>query len=131
MMATVDAQRERAEALAQRVTVGIVTALPKEHVAVKAMLDGPVDHDDYILGEMPAKGGGTHVVALLRTGMGNTASAAKTAKLLARLDTIDAILMVGIAGGVPNTAVPWEHVRLGDIVVSDHRGVIDYGHVSE
>jgi nucleoside phosphorylase/predicted phosphodiesterase len=123
--------RERAEALAKRVTVGIVTALPKEHVAVKAMLDGPVDHDDYVLGEMPAKGDGTHVVALLRTGMGNTLSAAKTAKLLATLDTIDAILMVGIAGGVPNTASPWDHVRLGDIVVSDQRGVIDYGHVSE
>ncbi|MEP7127031.1 MAG: tetratricopeptide repeat protein, partial [Byssovorax sp.] len=119
--------------LAPRVTVGIVTALPKEHVAVKAMLDGPVDHpdEDYVIGEMPAKGGGTHVVALLRTGMGNSASAAKTAKLLAKLDTIDAILMVGIAGGVPNAASAWDHVRLGDIVVTDHRGVIDYGHVSE
>jgi nucleoside phosphorylase/tetratricopeptide (TPR) repeat protein len=130
-MGPADADRERAEALAQRVTVGIVTALPKEHVAVKAMLDGPVDHDDYVLGEMPAKGGGTHVVALLRTGMGTTLAAAKTAKLLATRESIDAILMVGIAGGVPNTASPWDHVRLGDIVVSDHRGVIDYGHVSE
>jgi nucleoside phosphorylase len=129
-MGTASEERERAEALAQRVTVGIVTALPKEHVAVKAMLDGPVDHDDYVLGEMPAKGGGTHVVALLRTGMGTTLAAAKTAKLLAEIKTIDAILMVGIAGGVPNTAVPWDHVRLGDIVVLDHHGVIDTGHVS-
>jgi nucleoside phosphorylase/tetratricopeptide (TPR) repeat protein len=130
-MGSASEDRERAEALAKRVTVGIVTALPKEHVAVKAMLDGPVDHDDYVLGEMPAKGGGTHVVALLRTGMGTTLAATKTAKLLAKIETIDAILMVGIAGGVPNTAVPWDHVRLGDIVVSDQRGVIDYGHVSE
>jgi nucleoside phosphorylase len=125
------AERERAEALARRVTVGIVTALPKEFVAVKAMLDGPVDHDDYVLGEMPAKGGGTHAVALLRSGMGTTLAAARTAGLLAKLESIDAILMVGIAGGVPNAASAWEHVRLGDIVVSDHRGVIDYGHVAE
>ena len=95
-------------------TVGIVTALPKEFVAVKAMLDGPVDHDDYVLGEMPAKGGGTHAVALLRSGMGTTLAAARTAGLLAKLESIDAILMVGIAGGVPNAASAWEHVRLGE-----------------
>ena len=34
--------------------------------------------------------------------------------------------MVGIAGGIPYPEKPSEHVRLGDIVVSDQRGVIQY-----
>ena len=122
---------DRAAALAKRVTVGIVTALPKEQVAVKAMLDGPVDHEDYVLGEVPAKGGGTHAVALIRSGMGTTLAATRTALLLKGMPEIDAILMVGIAGGVPSPGNAWEHVRLGDVVVSDHRGVVDYGLVSE
>jgi nucleoside phosphorylase len=124
-------ERERAEALAKRVTVGIVTALPKEHVAVKAMLDGPVDHGDYVLGEVPAKGGGTHAVALTRSGMGTTRAAARATRLLEAMPEIDALLMVGIAGGMPNPGNAWEHVRLGDVVVSDDRGVIDYGLVSK
>jgi nucleoside phosphorylase/tetratricopeptide (TPR) repeat protein len=131
MLATVTEDRARAAALAKRVTVGIVTAMPKEHVAVKAMLDGPVDHGDYVLGEVPAKGGGTHAVALLRSGMGTTLAAAQTAVLLKGMPAIDAVLMVGIAGGVPNPGDAWSHVRLGDVVVSDHRGVIDYGMVVE
>ncbi len=123
-MAAID-ERARAAELAKRVTVGIVTALPKELVAVKAMLDGPVDHEDYVLGEVPAKGGGTHAVAVVRVGMGTTLAASSTARLLERMPGIDAVLMVGIAGGVPCPTSAWEHVRLGDVVVSDHRGVID------
>jgi nucleoside phosphorylase len=34
--------------------------------------------------------------------------------------------MVGIAGGVPNPLKPHDHVRLGDIVVSDRYGVVQY-----
>jgi nucleoside phosphorylase len=124
-------EQERAAALAKRVTVGIVTALPKEHVAVKAMLDGPLDHGDYVLGEVPAKGGGTHAVALTRSGMGTTRAAARATRLLDAMPEIEALLMVGIAGGMPNPGNAWEHVRLGDVVVSDDRGVIDYGLVSE
>ena len=36
------------------------------------------------------------------------------------------VIMVGIAGGVPNPAKPDDHVRLGDVVVSDRNGVVQY-----
>jgi nucleoside phosphorylase len=62
------------------------------------MLDGPVDYGDYVLGEVPAKGGGTHAVALVRSGMGTTLAATRTARLLEEMPQIDAVLMVGIAG---------------------------------
>jgi nucleoside phosphorylase len=39
--------------------------------------------------------------------------------------------MVGIAGGCPNPAKPDEHVRLGDVVFSNHAGVIEYDFVKE
>jgi nucleoside phosphorylase len=38
-------------------------------------------------------------------------------------DGLDHIIMCGIAGGVPHLGEPQEHVRLGDIVVSNRKGV--------
>jgi nucleoside phosphorylase len=114
--------------------VGIITALPKEFAAAKAMLDNPVEYSvegrgagrEYVLGEIPAKGGGMHAVALVRAGMGNNQAAARATLLLEHFDAIDAILMVGIAAGVPHPTKPEHHVRLGDIVVSDMGGVVKY-----
>ena len=73
------ADRDRAESLARRVTVGIVTALPEERAAMLAMLEGPVSWSAavrgagraYDLGEITAQDGGRHVVALALAGMGN------------------------------------------------------------
>jgi nucleoside phosphorylase len=42
---------------------------------------------------------------------------------------LEHILLVGIAGGCPNRKKPAEHVRLGDIVVADHRGIVEYDNV--
>lgn len=39
---------------------------------------------------------------------------------------VEDVLMVGIAGGIPLTTAPAEHVRLGDVVVSNKEGVIQY-----
>lgn len=130
---------DRAAELAARVTVGIITALPKELAAVKTMLDEPVEHDvgghgagrQYWLGEVPGKGGATHAVAVAMSGMGNTQAAARATLLLEHFPLIDAILMVGIAGAVPHPRRVAEHVRLGDIVVSDRLGVIQYDFVKE
>jgi len=124
----------RADLLKPRVTVGLVTALPKEFAAVKAMLDDPVEYGvpgqgagrEYVLGEVPAKDGGTHAVALVLAGMGTNQGAARATLLLEHLPSIDAILMVGIAGGVPHPTKVESHVRLGDIVVSDLGGVMQY-----
>ncbi|AUX29085.1 MULTISPECIES: pentapeptide repeat-containing protein [Sorangium] len=125
---------ERARALRDRVTVGLVTALPKEFAAAKAMLDGPVEHSaggegagrDYVLGEIPAKGGGAHAVALVSTGMGNNLASVRVTQMLEHFRQIRSVVMVGIAGGVPHPEKPAEHVRLGDVVVVDRRGVVQY-----
>jgi nucleoside phosphorylase len=39
--------------------------------------------------------------------------------------------MLGIAGGVPNPTNPAQHVRLGDVVVSDRYGVIQYDFIKQ
>ncbi|WP_437781759.1 phosphorylase family protein [Sorangium sp. So ce1097] len=128
------APEDRARALAGRVTVGIVTALPKELAAAKAMLEGPVEHSaggdgagrDYVLGEIPARGGGAHAVALVSTGMGNNLASVRVTQMLEHFRQIRSVVMVGIAGGVPHPERPAEHVRLGDVVVVDRRGVVQY-----
>jgi nucleoside phosphorylase len=118
------------------VTFGIVTALPKEYAAMRAMLDAP--HDDvtprnrvYVRGTVPAKGGGSHQIALALADQG-TASAAHRATLLSEdFPEIQAIVMVGIAGAVPHPTKPEHHVRLGDIVASGEGGVVAYDFVKE
>jgi nucleoside phosphorylase len=116
-------------------TVGIITALAEEFDAVRIMLQnearhrtpGPGAGHEYILGEVPSPRGGTHRVALAQTArMGNNSAALRASKLLADFPSIDLIIMCGIAGGVPNPGSPQDHVRLGDIVVSDGQGVIQY-----
>ena len=36
------------------------------------------------------------------------------------------VFMTGIAAGVPNAIDPEKHIRLGDVVISDKAGVIQY-----
>ena len=58
--------------------------------------------------------------------MGNNIAATRATLLLEHFPTVTSIIMVGIAGGVPNPENPDTHVRLGDIVVSDRKGVVQY-----
>lgn len=119
-----------------QITFGIVTALPKEFAAMKAMLISPSDFQtprgrSYCLGQIPAKGGGTHWIALKLGDQGTAAATYHATLLLEDFPEADAILMVGIAGGIPDISKPNRHVRLGDIVVSGERGVIAYDFVKE
>ncbi len=105
---------------------------------MKAMLDDPVKYSasgrgpsEYWLGEAPARGGGTHAVALVRAGMGNNIASARATLLLSHFPNINVILMVGIAGGVPYPEKPEHHVRLGDIVVSGEQGVVQTDFVKQ
>ncbi|WP_082526431.1 hypothetical protein [Kitasatospora sp. MBT63] len=117
---------------------GIVTALPKEFAATKAMLHQPQrmhvpgDHNIYEIGHMPARdGSGDHSVVLtLQTQPGNNAAAISATSLLRTFGSITDVLMVGIAGGAPDHRRPGHHVRLGDIVISNHYGIIQYDLVS-
>jgi nucleoside phosphorylase len=63
--------------------------------------------------------------------MGNNVAAARGTLLLQHFPSVEAIVMVGIAGGVPNPDKADDHVRLGDVVVSDRRGVIQYDFVKK
>lgn len=114
--------------------IAIITALAKECWAVRAFLESPTEVHipgqgagrHYYIGEIPARDGGRHTVVLCRSGMGNNSAAIRATLLFQHFQTIQSVIMVGIAGGVPNPAKVEEHVRLGDIVVSDEGGVRQY-----
>lgn len=116
-------------------TIGIIVALPEEFDAVRAMIygeeryraPGPGGGREYLLGNIPSLRRGAHQVVIAQTmDMGNTSAATRASKMLMDFEGIDHIIMCGIAGGVPHPTDPPEHVRLGDIVVSNRKGVIQY-----
>ncbi len=113
-------------------TLGIITALSIETVAVQAFL-----HDNqklsvpgsgagrrYTFGTVPAADGGSHKIVLTQADKGNNIASIRATLLIEHFPTVRSIIMVGIAGAVPCPSNPEEHVRLGDVVVSDTKGVI-------
>jgi nucleoside phosphorylase len=114
--------------------IGIITALSKETAAIEAVFGSatplPAAHRNAIaFGSIacPTRGGkGEHKIVLTQSlKMGNNSAAVAAALLLAEFPLIEDILLVGIAGGVPNLHAAREkkkcddHVRKGDIVVSE------------
>ena len=118
-------------------TIGIITALTKEFTAAKAILLDPEECSvpglgagrRYFVGRIPSLHGGGHSVVLALAAMGSNIASARATLLLEHFRNVEAVIMVGIAGAVPHPTKPDEHVRLGDIVVSDKRGVIQYDYV--
>jgi nucleoside phosphorylase len=118
------------------VTIGLVTALPIESAAMRLLIDNdvaytaPGDRGRYRLGTVPSTSvEHPHQVALTVLPLDGTRNAAAVcADLLRSFPAVRAVVMVGIAGGVPAPATPQRHVRLGD-VVSATEGVVDYDHV--
>jgi nucleoside phosphorylase len=121
---------------AQRATVLIVTALPKENAAVLTTLDDsfslgqPGDSNLYSVGTY-ISGPDKRTVIIASAGMGKVNAATVTTNALRSFPNVVHIIMVGIAGGCPNPQKPDEHVRLGDIVFSNHAGIIEYDYVKE
>lgn len=120
--------------------IGVITALPKELAAMKLMLDY-VDHsiandindgNDYVTGYIEAIDGCKIkvIIALLKE-MGTNNAATTTTNMLRSFEDIDDIIVCGIAGGIPNIEEPSEHVRLGDIVISDKNGILQYDNIKE
>ena len=67
-------------------------------------------------------------VLIVTAGMNNLNANSVTTQALISFPQLKHILMSGIAGGCPNHQKPPEHVRLGDIVVPDYRGIVQYDH---
>jgi nucleoside phosphorylase len=115
--------------------LGIVTALPIEFAAMRQLLDDqrpvttPSNPKQYLAGRLPsARDRQPHSAVLTMLSRDGTRSAAaECAYLLAGFPSIRAIVMVGIACGIPSASDPAKHVRLGDLVVATE--IIDYGHV--
>jgi nucleoside phosphorylase len=120
------------------VTIGIITALPHEAVAIKTFLTDttdlsvPGDPNIYHLGYLDSSDRARpHHVAMVQMPEDNTRNAAVVCtELLRTFQGVRCVLMVGIAGGVPSLQRPERHIRLGDVVVAIE-GVIDYGHVRQ
>jgi nucleoside phosphorylase len=117
------------------VSIGIVTVLGKEFNAASMMLDNSDEYfapgagagRHYTCGTMPAVSAGKHRVAVaFSLDMGNNASAIRTVRMLEHFPKMKHVFMVGIAGGVPSPRKSEDHVRLGDVVVSDRNGVVQY-----
>lgn len=118
--------------------LGILTALPVEMEAVVSLLndveknvtrvDGVLRN--YVHGTLPALNGGKHEIVVVRTSAGNAISATLAERMFADFG-LDEVMMVGIAGGIPRVAPKHDDVRLGDVVVSSRKGVIQYDHVKE
>ncbi|MGI5269448.1 hypothetical protein ACQEUU_09880 [Nonomuraea sp. CA-218870] len=121
--------------------IGIVTALTEEYVAMKNLLEAVAprqvdgDPNDYVLGEIPRRravsAGGNHRVVLTQLRrMGTNSASSATANLLRTFPGVQVVILVGIACGVPWPTRPEKHVRLGDVVISDRKGVVQFDHGS-
>jgi len=115
--------------------IGIITALPKEFAAVCAVLGcgAPISVPGsgagrrYSFARIQNREGKEHVVAVtFLTDMGNNSAALRAQLLKTHCVNVQHIIMTGIAGAVPNPSKVSDHVRLGDIVVSNREGVIQY-----
>jgi nucleoside phosphorylase len=120
---------------AGRPTVGLVTAMPEEFVAMRALLDGiteiyvPNDPAVYVVGTLPSRDS-RHlhdVVLTLLSATATDAAANGCAHLVRSFPSVRLVIMVGIAAGVPRLQRPEMHVRLGDVVVATQ--IVDFDHV--
>ncbi|MFI7615326.1 hypothetical protein ACIBP6_29265 [Nonomuraea terrae] len=108
--------------------IGVITALPVESVAVQHALgplrrvSPPGDPHEYAVGDL---GGG--VVTTCLTVTSNIPAAVAAAHLTRSFREVRALVMCGIALGVPRPDDAERDVRLGDVVVATE-GVVHYSH---
>jgi nucleoside phosphorylase len=100
------------------VTIGIEDERPLMHAE---------DPNHYVVGSLPSNDATRpHGVAMAVLSQDGTRhAAARCANLLRTFPNVHCVVMVGIAGGIPNVGRPERHVRLGDVVVATQ--IIDYG----
>ena len=113
-------------------TLGIVVALPVEFAAAKAILKNPGrpirrrdsnGFREYVPGYIDAYGGGEHKVVLTMLGMGNNKAVAQGMRVLNDFRSVEELIMVGIAGGLPGLKASQKDIRLGDVIITDEHGI--------
>ncbi len=63
--------------------------------------------------------------------MGNNVATGAVTQITRSFPSVDFIFMVGIAGGIPYPQDARDHVRLGDVVVSNEQGVLQYDQIKK
>lgn len=131
----------RHNTVSNEIKFGIVTALPVEFAAVKIFLadiqdePAPGDSYKYISGNIidPRTNTPTdlRVVVQLMKRTGTNSCAVATTNMIRSFPSLKGILLSGIACAIPKPKKPQGHVRLGDIVVADRKGVIQYDHFAQ
>jgi len=120
--------------------IGIITALPQEYAAVKSIFENSGEEISfpgagagriYCLVDINSLNGNKSKLVLAYASMGTNIAATRATLLLEHFPDLKYIFMVGIAGGVPNPKKVEDHVRLGDIVVSNEKGVIQYDFIKK
>ena len=89
-------------------TVGIITVLPHESAAVRAVLGDPPRIDVpgsgagriYWIAKVPSPRGGLHCVVVAQAGMGTNVASVRASLLLTHFPTVRSIIMCGIASGI-------------------------------
>ena len=113
-----------------------MTALPKEHQAVLAVFGcgpdpviapGQGSGRRYHLAEVMTSSGRPVTVAIgTMVKVADNSAAARALQMHRDCPGVRHIIMTGIAGAVPNIRKVEDHVRLGDLVISDVNGVVQY-----
>src|SRR5690606_25158477 len=115
-------------------SVGLVVALPEEWAAAKlvfgdgVMSDVPGDPNAYATTRLPCRTGVVNVVMAFLPRMGTNSASAVATNMLRSFPHIKDLVFCGIAAACPRPSTPDHHVRLGDLVTSDARGVVQLDH---
>lgn len=116
--------------------IALITALPIEYSAVKTLLEHEAFKTDlvtikerrYLYFEIDTDNGSCNIVLPSPSGMGNNLSAVRTTEVVNDYPSIKFVILCGIAGGVSDHHDIERDVRLGDVVVSNGKGVIQFDH---
>lgn len=116
------------------VKIIVITALGHEFAAVTHVFrasEFSVGDQIYSVARVDGRHG-KHLVGITQMpSMGNTMAATQVARAKTAFPNLKYAIMVGIAGAVPHPQKIERHVRLGDVVVSNQKGVIQYDMIKE
>lgn len=127
----------RGEELSRAAQVAVVVALPKELAAAQVVFGASVKWTApgggagrrYDFARIGSSDGSGRVVALTMADVGNNSAAIRVTRLLEHCPNVRHVVMCGIAGGIPVPKSPERYPHLGDVVISNEFGVIQYDFV--